>query len=85
MIIRCSEVKKYFPVRRGYLKEKAGELGLPISGYVRYLIIKDVKQAYYPVKKASKKAEKAYYQAKDAERKQSLIQPKNLQSYLRGL
>ena len=46
-----------------YLQAKADQFGLSMSSYVRNLIINDVKDAEYPLVKASPKTEAAYQKA----------------------
>ncbi len=46
-----------------FVQSKAQKFGLPLSSYVKNLIINDVKDMEYPVYQASEKLEKSYTQA----------------------
>ena len=46
---------------------------MPLAGYIKYLILKDVSQADYPIFYASKKTEDAYEQSRKEDAKGKLI------------
>ncbi len=48
---------------QGLLQAKASRFGVPLTQYVKHLIMKDVEDAKYPVFKASEATEKATNQA----------------------
>ncbi len=48
-----SELKKHLAL-------KAGQYGMPLAGYVRFLILKDVSTSEYPTFFASSQTEEAY-------------------------
>lgn len=43
-----------------YLESKASKFGLPLAGYIKHLILKDIEDMDYPVYRASEETEKAY-------------------------
>ena len=64
MITQQAQIKVNLPLLlKGYLEIKAGKFGMPMAGYIKYLILKDVSEQEYPIYSASKKTEKAYKQA----------------------
>ena len=46
-----------------YLESKAQKFGMPLSGYIKHLILKDVEDMEYPVFELSESSEKAYKDA----------------------
>lgn len=74
MITQQAQIKINLPIQlKGYLETKAGKFGMPMAGYIKYLILKDVSKQDYPVYSASKKTEKAYKQAQKAESEGKLV------------
>lgn len=67
------------------LLEKSKSLGLSVSAYVKYLIIDDVRETKYPVRKMSESSEKAYLQAKEEEKNGTLIEIKDIDEYFDNL
>lgn len=64
MITKQTQIKLNIPVQlKDYLESRAARFGLPIAGYVRHLIVKDVEDMEYPVYQASERVEKAYEKA----------------------
>ena len=61
-----SQIKVNIPlIMKEYLESKANKFGLPIAGYIRHLILKDIEDMDYPTYQASKETEKAYAKAID--------------------
>ena len=50
-------------VMKDYLESKAGKFGMPIAGYVRHLILKDIEDMDYPTYQASEETERSYKKA----------------------
>lgn len=74
MITQQSQIKLNIPVKlKEYLEYKANKFGIPLAGYIRYLILKDVENIVYPVFQASKKTEKSYKEARQAEKEGKLL------------
>lgn len=66
-----------------FLESKAGKFGMPIAGYVKHLIVKDVADMDYPVFQASERTEKIYQQAmKDRDK---AIKVDNLDEFFKNL
>lgn len=74
MITQQAQIKVNLPIQlKGYLEIKAGKFGMPMAGYIKYLILKDITEQEYPVYSVSKKTEKAYKQAQREEKKGKLV------------
>ncbi len=59
MITKQSQIKINLSASlKDYLASKANKFEMPIAGYVRYLILKDVADLDFPVFQMSKEAEK---------------------------
>jgi hypothetical protein len=67
---------------QAFLQTKASRFGLNMSAYVKNLIINDVKNVDYPVYQASQATEKAYKEAKKAEKDNTLIKVGDLKKFL---
>lgn len=48
---------------KDFLESKAKKFGIPIAGYIKHLILKDIENIDYPVYQASESTEKAYAKA----------------------
>lgn len=64
MITQQAQIKVNLPVSlKGYLEVKANKFGMPLAGYIKHLILKDVEDIVYPTFEASdrtiKKAKEA--------------------------
>ncbi len=54
MITQHAQIKLNISITlKDYLESKARKFGLPVAGYVKHLILKDVEEMEYPVFKAS--------------------------------
>jgi len=59
-----SQIKINIPVTmKEYLESKAEKFGMPIAGYIKHLILKDIEDMDYPTFQASEETEKAYSKA----------------------
>ena len=64
MITPQSQIKINLPCSlKEYIQSKAAKFGLPLAGYIRYLILKDVEGMEYPVYRASARTERKARQA----------------------
>ena len=64
MITQQAQIKLNLPLAlKEYLESKASRFGMPLAGYIKHLILKDVESMDYPVFEASdrtiKKAKEA--------------------------
>ena len=84
MITQQSQIKLNLPIAlKEFLESKAKRYGLPISGYVRHLIIKDVSDMDYPVYEAS---ERTIRRAKKAlKEKSKSIVAKDIDKFFKNL
>lgn len=65
MITPQSQIKINLPLPlKKHLEKKASKYGLPIAGYIKHLVIKDMEaREEYPVFQASERTEQAYKKA----------------------
>ena len=56
------KVNLHLPMKE-YLESKASKFGMPIAGYIKHLILKDIEDMDYPTYQASEETEKAYKKA----------------------
>lgn len=66
-----------------FLESKAKKFGMPIAGYVRHLIVQEVKDMDYPVFQASEKTEEVYREA--MKNRHKAIEVKNLDEFFKNL
>lgn len=86
MITQQAQIKINLPVQlKDYLESKADKFGMPMAGYIKYLILRDVSEQGYPVFSVSKQAEKAYEQAKKEEEKNGLVNCDNLNKFFENM
>lgn len=59
-----AQIKVNIPVNmKDYLESKASKFGMPVAGYIKHLILKDIEDMDYPIYLASEETEKAYKKA----------------------
>jgi predicted DNA-binding protein len=64
MITQQAQIKVNLPLQlKEYLESKASKFGMPLAGYIKHLILKEVADMDYPVFEASDKTVKAYRKA----------------------
>lgn len=64
MITQQAQIKLNLPLAlKDYLDSKASKFGMPLAGYIKHLILKDVADMEYPTFEASDRTIKAYKQA----------------------
>ena len=82
MITQQAQIKVNLSVQlKSYLESKAGKFGMPLAGYIRYLILKDVSHTEHPIFFASEKTENAYNIAKKEEIKKKLKKIDDLEAF----
>lgn len=75
MVTNVTQVKVTLPdPLYDFVSSKAGKFGIPLSSYIRNLVINDVKDMDYPVYRASKQTEESYQKAV-AQRDQAIEVP----------
>ncbi|OGL59628.1 hypothetical protein A2752_00850 [Candidatus Uhrbacteria bacterium RIFCSPHIGHO2_01_FULL_46_23] len=74
MLTKQTQIKLNIPLQlKDYLESRAARFGMPIAGYVRHLIVKDVEEMDYPTYRASEEVEKAYEKAMKEKDKSILV------------
>jgi len=64
MITQQAQVKLNLPLAlKDFLESKAGKFGMPLAGYIKHLILKDVTDMEYPTFELSEKSERALKKA----------------------
>lgn len=64
MITPQAQIKVNLPVNlKEFLESKAQKFGMPLAGYIKHLILKDVEDMDYPTFEASDRTIKAYKKA----------------------
>lgn len=59
-----AQIKVNLPVTmKDYLESKASKFGMPVAGYIKHLILKDIEDMDYPTYQASRETENAYKKA----------------------
>ena len=59
-----TQIKVTIPLpMKEYVESKANKFGMPIAGYIKHLILKDIEDMDYPTYLASTETEKAYNKA----------------------
>ena len=87
MITQQAQIKISLPLAlKEFLESKASRLGLPISAYVKHLIVTDVEDMDYPVFEASDSTIKAYKKAmKEKDKAVRFNSVEELDKYLKNL
>lgn len=64
MITQQAQIKVNLPVQlKEFLESKANKFGMPLAGYIKHLILKEVSDMPYPEFEASDRTVKAYKEA----------------------
>lgn len=59
-----TQIKVNIPLAmKDFLESKASKFGMPVAGYLKHLILKDIEDMDYPLYQASKETEEAYKKA----------------------
>ena len=60
MVTQQAQIKINLPLTlKEYLESRAGKFGLPLAGYIKHLMLKDVEGMDYPTFELSDRSEKA--------------------------
>ena len=82
MITQQAQIKVNLPIQlKEFLESKAVKYGMPLGGYIRHLILKDVSENEYPSFIASKDTENAYKDAKKQEKEGTLTNVEDLDAF----
>lgn len=64
MITQQAQIKLNISITlKDYLESKARKFGLPVAGYLKHLILKDVEEMEYPTFRMSERSEKRLKEA----------------------
>lgn len=64
MITQQAQIKINLPLAlKDFLESKANKFGMPLAGYIKHLMLKDVEDMEYPTFEASDRTIKAYKKA----------------------
>jgi len=81
-----AQIKINLPVRmKDYIESKANKFGMPVSGYIKHLILKDVENMDYPIYQASERTEKAYSKAETEYDSGKLVKVKDVDTFFEEL
>ena len=84
MITQQTQIKLNLPLSlKEYLESKASKFGIPLSSYIRHLILKDIEDMDYPTYVASDKTIRAYKKA--LREKDKAIEVKDIDKFFENL
>lgn len=64
MITQQAQIKLNLPLAlKEFLESKASRFGMPLAGYIKHLMLKDVEDMQYPTFEASDRTIRAYKKA----------------------
>ena len=59
-----AQIKVNLPLTmKDFLESKASKFGMPVAGYIKHLILKDIEDMDYPTYQASEETERSYKKA----------------------
>jgi hypothetical protein len=70
---------------KDYLESKASKFGMPVAGYIKHLILKDIEDMDYPIYQASEETEKAYKKAIEEQVSGETLKVKNVDKFFEEL
>lgn len=86
MITQQAQIKINLPLAlKEYLESKASRFGMPLAGYIKHLMLKDVENMQYPEFELSERSEKAYRRALKVQKKGKLISVDNIDEFFKNL
>lgn len=81
-----AQIKVNLPIpMKEYLESKANKFGMPLAGYIKHLILKDIEHMDYPTYKASKKTEDSYEKALKEYDKGESVQVEDIDTFFKEL
>ncbi len=81
-----SQIKVNIPLSmKEFLESKASKFGMPLGGYIKHLILKDIEDMDYPTYKASSETEKAYKKAMEEQDNGKIVKVKNIDTFFEEL
>lgn len=87
MITTQAQIKVNLPLPlKEYLESKASKFGMPIAGYIKHLILKDVADMEYPIFEASDSTIKDFKKAmKEKDKAITIRNTKELHDFFKNL
>ena len=77
-----SQIKINLPANlKDLVQSRASRFGMPLAGYIKHLILKDVEDMDYPVYEASERTIKAYKQALKDEKEGKLVEVTDIKKF----
>ena len=81
-----AQIKVNIPVTmKDYLESKASKFGMPVAGYIKHLILKDIEDMDYPTYQASDETEKAYKNALEEDETGKTVKVKDVDKFFEEL
>lgn len=86
MITQQAQIKVNLPIQlKEYLESKANKFGMPLAGYIKHLILKEVSNMDYPVFEASDRTIKAYKKALKEQKQGKLTVVEDIDKFFKEL
>lgn len=86
MITQQGQIKINLPIAlKEFLESKASKYGMPITSYIKHLILEDVADMDYPAFEPSEKTVKAYKKAIKEQKKGKLIKVDDIDKFFNEL
>lgn len=86
MITPQTQIKLNLPVNlKEFVESKAQKFGMPLAGYIKHLILKDVAEMKYPEFELSERSEKAYQKALKEEKQGKLVAVEDIDKFFEEL
>ncbi len=77
-----AQIKVNIPTTmKEYLESKANKFGMPIAGYLKHLILKDIEDMEYPTYLASVETEAAHKRAMEEHKRGKTIKVDNIDKF----
>ncbi len=84
MITQQAQIKLNLPLAlKDFLESKANRFGMPLAGYIKHLMLKDVEDMEYPTFEASDRTIKAYKKA--LQNKDKAIEVTDIDEFFKNL
>jgi len=81
-----AQIKVNLPVNmKEFLESKASKFGMPVAGYIKHLILKDIEDMDYPTYQASVETEKAYKKALEEKEVGKTLKVKDVDEFFEKL
>ncbi|MBI2086547.1 hypothetical protein HYT74_04350 [Candidatus Daviesbacteria bacterium] len=87
MITQQTQIKINLPLAlKEFLESKANRFGMPLAGYIKHLMLKDVEEMEYPIFEASDATITAYKKAmKEKDKAVTIHNTKELHEFFKNL